>query len=500
MTLLVLLGAGLRALNATTALMHGDEGHYADDASWTIAPLSLGSALRFLREHPHVHQRLDPATGAMTPWPTSGFGVLGGHLTLHAYVTGLALAVVRPASRSGAMTVARAVNVVADSATIALLPGLVDALGGSAGSGVVAAALYTVFPAAVVYGSLANLDPFLAPLLVALLVVVLRARDDPRSWVLAGLVTGLLACAKQSGLLALALVPLLAWRHPWRPAIWLAVATGVVVALVSPGAYLHGLIQPSDPYLQLRFKPLAFVTGNLEALSRPSTWYWLSFSYHGRPLAIRFAHLHQVVTPLYLLGYTLALPTLALTRRWRAVVALFGPTVFLLGFIQPSNGTWRFHMAAPLVCAAIALAVGSVRRRGRAALLAGALVVVLAPLIPARPSATGAVDLGDLLFWNPRAVQPYGFYWAWKGNALLVLVQEGSQLSRRLWLTPGAYEVSVTADGPVDVTLDGQPAAAAGVARGLVTSGRFPRLVVSTPSSANLSRLAIRRTGAPSGS
>jgi hypothetical protein len=44
--------------------------------------------------------------------------------------------------------VARAVDVAADSATIALLPTLVTVLGGTAGAGLAAAALYAVFPKA----------------------------------------------------------------------------------------------------------------------------------------------------------------------------------------------------------------------------------------------------------------------------------------------------------------------------------------------------------------
>src|SRR5262249_35579298 len=153
------------------------------------------------------------------------------------------------------------------------------------GAGLAAAALYAVFPPAIVYGSIANLDPFLAPLLVALLVLVLRPGATRRRWLLAGVVTGLLISAKQPGLVALGLVPLLAWREVGGLVVWALAAGVVVVALISPTAYLEGLRQPSDPYVQLRFQPVDFLAGNLAALAQPSTWYWLSFSYHGRPLA-----------------------------------------------------------------------------------------------------------------------------------------------------------------------------------------------------------------------
>jgi hypothetical protein len=496
--LLVLLGGGLRVLNVVTAFVHPDEKHYAEDASWLIAPLPLRAGVHFLREHPGVHYRLSPETGALTPWPTTGPNLLGGHLPLHAYVAGLVIAVVRPATLNAATMVARAVDVAADSATIALLPALVTVLGGTAGAGLAAAALYAVFPPAIVYGSLFNLDPFLAPLLVALLIVVLRAGDGRGRWILAGVLTGLLACAKQPGLIAFGLVPVLAWRHPRGLVIWGLVAIGDVFALVSPATYLRGLTNPSDPYLQLRFQPLTFVAGNLAALAQPSTWYWFSFDYHGRPLAYPFAHVHQVVTPVYLVASALALPALAVTGRWRALLVLFGPIVFLLAFIQPSNGISRFHMVVPLACAAIALMSSLLSRRALLALAGLAIVVALASLVPARPGADGVVDLGDVLFWNPQAPQAYAFYSPWKNRSVFIKMEPGVPVSRRLWLAPGTYEVAVKADDPIDVALDEQPVIVHGVARGPATAGRFPRVTLATPSSTKVREIVIRP--APGGS
>ena len=491
-TLLVLVGGGLRILNTVTALVHPDEKHYAEDASWLIAPLPLRAGVRFLREHPGVHYRLSPETGALTPWPTTGPNLLGGHLPLHAYVAGLVIAVVRPATLDATTMVARAVDVVADSSTIALLPALVTAVGGTAGAGLTAAALYAVFPPAIVYGSLANLDPFLAPMLVALLIVVLRAGDGHGRWILAGVLTGLLACAKQPGLIAFGLVPVLGWRHPRGLVIWGVVAIGVGFALVSPATYLQGLTHPSDPYLQLRFQPVTFVAGNLAALAQPSTWYWFSFDYHGRPLAYPFAHVHQVVTPVYLVATALALPGLAVTGRWRALLVLFSPIAFLLAFIEPSNGISRFHMAAPLACAAIALLADLLSRRGLLALAGLAILVVLLPLAPARPRAGGVVDIGDVLFWNPQAPQAYGFYSPWKNRSVFIQMHAGVPLSRHLWLAPGAYEVTAKADDPIDVALDEQPVIVHGVARGPVLVGRFPRLTLSAPSSTKVREITIR--------
>ena len=299
-------------MNLATAFVHPDENHYAEDASWLVAPLSLRTGIHFLRDHPGVHYRFSPDTGALAPWPTTGPNLLGGHLPLHAYVAGLAIALVRPTSRQSTTLVARAVDVVADTATIALLPAL-------AGTG-----------------------------------------------------------------------------------------------------------------------------------------------------------------------------------RWRALLTLYGPTAFLLAFIQPSNGTSRFHMVAPLLCGAIAVAASVVPRRGLLALGAVAILVALLPLLPSRPGADGTVDLGDVLFWNPQAPQLYGFYWPWKGRSIVVQVEAGIPLSRRLWLPAGAYEVGVRSDGPVDVTLDRQPAVTNGGGRGSVTVGRFPRIALSTPSSARLKEITVRPTPSPS--
>jgi len=488
LAMLVLLGGGLRLWNVRTATIHPDEQHYTDDACWAIAPMSLPAAIRFLREHPYVHYKLSPETGTLSPWPTTGRYVLGGHLPLHAYVTGPVLALLKP-DASARVLVARGVNTLADTATITLLPGLVTALGGSAAAGMVSAALYAVFPPAIVYGSIANLDPFLAPLLILLLRIVLQASDHVGSWLLAGAVTGLLTCAKQPGLLALGLVPALAWRRGRRLALWAIATVGVSIALVSPTAYVHGLWTPSDPYLQLRFEPLAFATANVVVLSHPATWYWLSFSYHGRPLADAFARVHQFVTPLYLLGYVLALPVLVVAGRGRALVALFGPTLFLLAFIEPSNGASRFQMAAPQVCAAIALAWDTRSRAWRTVMALGASGLLFVALMPARLDATGAIDLGDLLFWNPQAVQRYGYYPSWS-RPLRIQVHAGAPISRRLWLPAGQYQVDRVGSGPIDIRLDGQPAVEGG---GAVTTSAFPRIELSTSSEAQVRQITVRR-------
>src|SRR5262249_50315839 len=90
------------------------------------------------------------------------------------------------------------------------------------------------------------------------------------------------------------------------------------------------------------------------------------------------------------------------------------------------------------------------------------------------------------------APQAYGYYSPWKGRSIVVQVEAGVPLSRRLWLPAGAYEVGVRGDGPVDITLDGQPAVTNGAARGPVTVGRFPRIGLSAPTPARLKEITVR--------
>ncbi len=497
LTLVFVSGVALRAYTAATVSIQGDERHYVGDACWLTAPMSLADRLRFLRNHPHVHMRLDPATGVQTPWPTTGDRVWGGHLVLHAYVTGVVLRVVGPASANAQVRIGRAVNLAADSTGILLLPRLLTALGSGPVAGIMAAGLYAVFPPAVVYGSLANLDPFLAPLFLASIALVLSPGGGAGRWVVAGVVSGLLLCAKQTGLIVLGVVPLLGWRQGWRRlAAWATTAALVIVLVVNPVEYVAGLRTPSDPYLALRFRPIETVAGNLGYLSQPSLWYCLSYSYHGRPPAAQVAPVHHVLTPAYLVIYALALPLLAFRRRGRALAILYGPVASMLVFIEPSNGVWRFLLAAPLLCAGVALALVEVPLRTRAGVLGVALLAALLPIAPARPPASGTVDLGDLLFMNPRSEQPEGFYPRWRGKILHVHLANDAPLDRRLWLRPGRYQVDVTAAGSLQVALDGRPALEVGSRHGETRlTGWLHALELSSPSEAELSRLVLRRTG-----
>src|SRR5262249_7464230 len=162
---------------------------------------------------------------------------------------------------------------------IYLLPSLATALGASAATGLVAAGLYAAFPPAIAYGSIANLDPLLAPLIVSLLAGVLSPPPRRRGWVRAGIITGVLAGAKPTGLIALVLVPLLSALRPpsrFRGLVVWAVATAVTITLfTNPVAYLNGLRATSERSVETETRPLANLVANVRYATRPDGYYWL---------------------------------------------------------------------------------------------------------------------------------------------------------------------------------------------------------------------------------
>jgi len=77
----------------------------------------------------------------------------------------------------------------------------------------------------------------------------------------------------------------------------------------------------------------------------------------------------------------------------------------------------------------------------------------------------------------------------------------GVELSRRVWLSPGAYDVRVVARGSTTVSLDGRSVLAAGATEGPATlAGHVHRLVLTLPDGGMLRGLVIRRRTAVSGS
>jgi hypothetical protein len=493
MALVVACGFVLRWANAQTAYVHDDEQHYVGDALWSRAPLGGTALVRFLYEHPHEHPRLDPTTGSLARWGAAGEVARLGHPTLFAAVTGVVLAATRPSGLPEAIVHARVVNALADTVAIVLVAVLAARLGYGDAAGLLAAGLYALFPPAATYGSLAYLDAFLAPLFLLVLVCLVDRR-----WLAAGVASGLLLATKQSGIVALAFVPLVwALRPPRRPAAlvrW-GLATVVVTSLlVSPAAYVDSIRNPTRPVGVVQTAPLATLAGNLAAVARPSAYYWLSFSQHGQPLAPFLARAHGAVTPVYLTLAAAAFATAWLRRRRDEALLLQLPVALTLAFVQPSNGMWRLHLLFPLACAAVACAIVAWPRPVRLAALVVALGVGVSPLLPQRPGPQGAVALGDLLYANPQVRGRRGFHDA--ANPLVIAVPPGHAMSRRLWLGAGTHVVRVQATGRADVALDGRPVLWGDMVEGRVSLDGSVHLVrVEMPNGGELRALAVAPIG-----
>lgn len=497
--LAVAVGLALRLANAATAVVHGDERHYVTDAYWTVAPLRLDDAVRFLRDHVGTdHLQLDPSTGMLDRWPQSGPARITAHPCLYQYVTGLVFLAVKPASTESAVMIGRVVSALADTATIVLLPALATALGATRSVGLVAAGLYAVFPPAAVYGSIANLDPLLAPLLVLLLLAVLHPGPGAAVWVRAGVVTGLLASVKQTGLVALLLVPMASALRPGPRlrglALWAATAAVVIAVFTNPIAYLDGVRAVSGRHLRAEGGPLTNLAGNLRFLAQIDAYYWLGFSTHGQPLAPLLARVHRVLTPAYLMVYLAGLAIAGGAGQVRRLVALYLPAVLVLAFVPPSNGMWRLHILWPLVCCAAAVQTAFLARPARTAVVVLGVVSGLLALLPQRPGVAGTVDLDDLIFMNPQARQPIGFYGPRNPEALAVKLRPGMTITRRLWFAPGAYQVGMTAAGVPRLSLDGREVLAGGATRASVElSGFVHTLAIDFPAGGWIRVLSIQR-------
>ena len=382
---IIALGLALRIANAETALLHDDEKtHAASDAMWSLSRLSVAEAVRFLREHPRDHPHLYPMRGLVEPWAvTKGSAAFWGHPALSSFVTGLVFAVVCPETPEGAVRTARYVNVAADTAALALLPSLVGALGAGEAAGLLAAALYAVFPLAVSSSSIAYFDPLLAPLMVLLVRALARlssieAVERLRSWIATGVLSGLLISTKETGLVVLASVPIaaLAMPHPRIRglAAWALATAALVVVFTSPSAYLERLAEPPDPAARMQVAPLAQLVGNLRMLATPLDHFWIGWTKHGSPRAPLLSRLNVYVAPVYTWG-ALAAAALALVRRDLRVLLLVVPPIALtLAAVPVTGSVRRLQLIAPLLCALIACEWPRLSRRARIVTLAACLL------------------------------------------------------------------------------------------------------------------------------
>lgn len=483
-----LVGLALRFLNVNTAIFHHDEEHYVGDATWArFHPIPPGT-LHFLRSHPKPHPRLNYETGVIDLWPAD-HRLNQGHPALYAEVVGLLFLGLQPAWPEHALRVGRTVNAVVDAMGILLLPGLATALGGSPATGLLAAALYASYPPAITYGTIGNIDPPLAPLMLLVLSLLLTGNGGFRHASLLGLATGLLINVKQTGLVALVCVPvagLLLGRLRVRDLLtWAAVTAVVTTALTDPMSYIDSLVRPTHAMGTLQLTPFATVLGNLDWLAHPSRWYWLSFSFHGKPLSSMFARIHHLLTPTFLVVFAAAFVASVGRWRWRELLVVWLPVALTLAFIPPTNGVWRLHLISPLLCLGAALLLGRMWWWSRIGLVLVGFAFGVAMVLPPWSGFGGPIDFGDLLFMNPASEQPS--YFLRSG----ISVVPDTALTRRYWSPAGRYRVAMDGDPGIEVQLDGQPVT--GSTAAIELSGRLHRLVVSARLPATLRSLNVTR-------
>jgi hypothetical protein len=446
----VAVGLSLRMATAVTSLPHPDEAHYVEDAMWAYGKFDQVSVWEFLREHPKTHYRLAFEDGSVSVWPPplGGRGRFGriSHPTLQAWLWGVLFAANRPESLESAVRTARIVNVVLDSLAIAMVPVLAASLGASATAGVMGAWLYSLHPPSIAYAGIANQDVLLAPLLLLAAIGTLRA-TRPLGWAGVGVATGMLVAAKQSGLIALVLIPL--WALLRRPrsriaimlAVWL-VATIVTVSLfVNPMAYADSILNPTFRMGSVGSAPWSRVWSNLGYLFGVEHYWGLGFELHGGPPEWLMARPHVVLTPVYLLLAALAFGSALARIAGKELTVVWVTVVLTFASIPPTDGMWRIHLLWPLVCTGIGCSVSGMTRRRRIALAGLAVVVVGSAFLPGRLAAGGAVRMGDLAFANPEVSIPYGVH----RSGLVLSIPRDSKLSRTVVLRPGSYSVVIDA-------------------------------------------------------
>jgi hypothetical protein len=199
------------------------------------------------------------------------------------------------------------------------------------------------------------------------------------------------------------------------------------------------------------------------------------------------------VTQGILLLYVLELAAALHARARDRLLFLYVPAVLALTFQFPTNGMWRVHFLMPLVCAAVACMLTEWPRPARLAALAAAVLVGVSPLLPARPEPDGRIALDDLLFMNPRVRQRTAFYDA--SRPLLLTLPTGGEVSRRLWLSPGRYVVTLGSSDRVDVSFDGSDVLRGDTEGNVTLSGSLHELRVVAPNGAELHSLSIAPAG-----
>ncbi|MCW5889703.1 MAG: hypothetical protein KIT14_04050 [bacterium] len=463
--LCVAIGLGLRLWSANTTLAHGDEYHYVGDAGWSVVAVPGDWRWDFVRSHAVEHRYIDWKRSVLWPWANERTA-RAGHPFLFPLVTGTVFALAPPATPDVALHRGRVVNAVADASTILLLPLLTGGLGAPPAAGLVAAALYAIFPPAATYAGLALLEPMAAPLVVLAMALLLRRRDRVGPAVGAGVATGLLVNTETWNVALLpAIGAVLLLERPRRvrdAGAWLVGAAATFLAVTTPTAWTAAAT--SDAFRVLRWDVAATLRHNLGFLADTQGYYFLGFAKHGFPPARALASVHGVLTPGMLALFAVSTLATVLRRRGRELVVLYLPVLLLLALTPPSDGIFRLYAAFPLACAAMGTALAGLGALGRTALLVPATAVGLLPILPDRLNDIGQVNLANMLLVNPSVKAPYNFYTA--TNPLRINLAPGMEITRRLWLPPGRYDVRVLVDGWPEVKLDDHEIIAADVTFG----------------------------------
>ena len=370
---------------------------------------------------------------------------------------------------------------------------LAAALAGSSGAGLLAAALYALYPPAITYGSLAYLDPLLAFFVCAALTL---AVTRPVSWFAVGMLVGAAISTKQSGLVALALVPLAGMACSTltlRGAFTFALAcTLVFLCFNNPQTYLAGLLDPIDPYGQLRPSPLDSFKRNMSFLASPDSYYWLSYTKHGRPYAAELAPYHYLLTPAYLAAFALSTLHALSTRAGRVLATAYAPILVTLALLPPSDGAWRVQMLSPLLCCAIAYSSFELRKGGRIVLAMAAVAATAWALVPAPLSESGQLSLGDLLRRSEVTDQPIAVYRRYRGEPVRVHLAPSESVRYRFRAKPGKYRFTVEATGWNAVEIDGSGVfVGASGSETTTLSGHFHEIEIKPTKTAVLSELML---------
>lgn len=144
------------------------------------------------------------------------------------YTLGAAYAVTGASSDEDRWLTGRVVNALLGAGAVALL-GLLGAALLSPLAGLVAAGLYAVYPPPAILGTALLSEPLFVVLMLAALLVALRARGAPVGWVIgAGVLVGLAALTRPNGIVLL--LPLALALGSWRRAGVLAAAAVLTIA------------------------------------------------------------------------------------------------------------------------------------------------------------------------------------------------------------------------------------------------------------------------------